>query len=299
MRNLKEERGEFRVGCLLRDHARSFALTICILPRQLREPLGIAYLLARTSDTLADAGNIPMQRRIAILEDLEATLEAGDLSGWSPETSPREFSGREAQLIASLPSLIAALVELPAYDEVLRLWRTILKGQLFDLRRFVPNAPPLDRDELEGYCESVAGSVGRTWTVLIAETFPDLLMRSPMEMEHFGAAYGKGLQLINILRDRIADRVMGRMYVRDEELSDLLDLAGKWLSGGEKYFRALRPGRVRYATELPHALAVSTLDKIRKFPSAARVRVSRGKLYWIMASRLASLWLPRSSNPAS
>jgi len=42
------------VGDLLRRVSRSFYLSLAILPRALREPLGLAYLLARASDTVAD-----------------------------------------------------------------------------------------------------------------------------------------------------------------------------------------------------------------------------------------------------
>ena len=34
-----------------------------------------------------------------------------------------------------------------------------------------------------------------------------------------GIAYGKGLQLINVLRDRAADRAAGRNYLPAEELA--------------------------------------------------------------------------------
>ena len=39
---------------LLRQVSRSFYLSLAILPRPLREPIGLAYLLARAADTVAD-----------------------------------------------------------------------------------------------------------------------------------------------------------------------------------------------------------------------------------------------------
>ena len=39
---------------VLKGVSRSFYLTIRILPRDLREPVGLAYLLARAADTIAD-----------------------------------------------------------------------------------------------------------------------------------------------------------------------------------------------------------------------------------------------------
>ena len=40
---------------MLRVHARTMELSLRLLPCSLREPLGLAYLLARVSDTIADS----------------------------------------------------------------------------------------------------------------------------------------------------------------------------------------------------------------------------------------------------
>ena len=42
------------LGPLLRRVSRSFYLTLRVLPATLRTPIGLAYLLARAADTLAD-----------------------------------------------------------------------------------------------------------------------------------------------------------------------------------------------------------------------------------------------------
>ena len=39
---------------LLREVSRTFYLTLRVLPSSLREPVGLAYLLARAADTVAD-----------------------------------------------------------------------------------------------------------------------------------------------------------------------------------------------------------------------------------------------------
>ena len=71
---------------LLAAHARTFALTLRVLPASLREPLGITYLLARASDTIADAPGLPPDRRLTLLENLAALLHGGDLRAWCPVT---------------------------------------------------------------------------------------------------------------------------------------------------------------------------------------------------------------------
>jgi len=39
---------------VLKGVSRSFYLTLRVLPKNLRDPIGVAYLLARTADTLTD-----------------------------------------------------------------------------------------------------------------------------------------------------------------------------------------------------------------------------------------------------
>ena len=51
------------LGSLLRQVSRSFYLSLAVLPRSLREPIGLAYLLARAADTIADTRLIPRDDR--------------------------------------------------------------------------------------------------------------------------------------------------------------------------------------------------------------------------------------------
>jgi len=211
---------------------------------------------------------------------------------------PGELDESQAELITAVPRLINALEISPDSDELLKLWRLILEGQLFDLRRF-PSDEPLNREELERYCFLVAGSVGECWTALIAKHSPCTLLRSEEEMKRLGCDYGKGLQLLNILRDRAEDRAMGRDYVEEGDLAELFELAEAWLRSGEKYLTGLRPGRLLMGTALPYDLALPTLWKMKQSPDAARVRISRRDVRSVVIRGAASLCLPRRMNPAS
>ena len=48
---------------MLRSVSRSFYLSLRILPAALREPLSLAYLLARATDTIADTPEPPAALR--------------------------------------------------------------------------------------------------------------------------------------------------------------------------------------------------------------------------------------------
>ena len=118
----------------------------------------------------------------------------------------------------------------------------------------------------------------------------------PADLCAIGIDFGKGLQLVNILRDLPADLRQGRCY-----LPRLLDQAGAvhpvhpsrlfahWLAraralldAGARYVAAIHPARVRMGCFLPWSLGVQTLDLLEQSPpleTARRVKVPRSAVY--------------------
>ena len=70
-------RGEAEI---LRRTSRSFALSIQVLPRAMREPVQVAYLIARAADTIADTEARPRAMRSALLGELCDALRPGAAS---------------------------------------------------------------------------------------------------------------------------------------------------------------------------------------------------------------------------
>src|SRR6266496_1560214 len=62
-------------GLLLRSVSRSFYLSIRILPARLREPVALAYSLARTTDTVADTTRISGTVRMDTLKMLSNGIQ--------------------------------------------------------------------------------------------------------------------------------------------------------------------------------------------------------------------------------
>src|SRR6188768_4191347 len=63
---------------LLRDVSRSFYLTLRMLPGAIRKQIGLAYLLARATDTIADTGAISVEQRLETLEQLRSRILGED-----------------------------------------------------------------------------------------------------------------------------------------------------------------------------------------------------------------------------
>src|SRR6202007_153114 len=64
----------FLLGPLLKGVSRSFYLTLRVLPKGMRDPVGLAYLLARAADTIADTSLIDPAPRLALLLELRSQL---------------------------------------------------------------------------------------------------------------------------------------------------------------------------------------------------------------------------------
>src|SRR5882672_5234381 len=83
---------------LLKLVSRSFYLTMRVLPAAIRPQIGLAYLLARTADTIADTQIVPPAERLRALQSLReriagispALLDFGELA--NHQGSPAEQS---------------------------------------------------------------------------------------------------------------------------------------------------------------------------------------------------------------
>ena len=262
---------------LLKKLARTFALSLRILPTSIRPALSLAYMLARASDSIADAATAPAFQRLALLRALPDSF---------PEKSPDlGLTGDERDLVARLPDLLKALDAIPDAAEIKSAWRVILRGQIFDLERFEPSADgeppqPLSPEELIDYTQLVAGSVGEFWTRLSFRHIPDYATKPLDEMLALAKTFGQGLQMVNILRDRRRDADSGRVYIPDERFYPEMQRASELLEAGQEYASAVKSRALRAACKLPLDLARQTLALVAEHPLGLRVKVPRYKV-WI------------------
>jgi farnesyl-diphosphate farnesyltransferase len=299
------------VKAILRSVSRSFYLTIRFLPRPLRDPVGLAYLLARATDTIADTASIPAATRLTTLRAVARAI-AGDMDFSSVAEGLRDFSAGQSDpheriLIENLDGCVDWLSKIDAADraDIREVLKTIVRGQELDLVRFADPAtavPLRTSAELDEYTYLVAGSVGAFWTKLGFRHCPNFATRAPNEMTALGTGYGEGLQLINVLRDRAADTAAGRDYLPAEELagSTVENVFTGWLgqaeekiSAGIDYCSALTNWRVRYATALPALIGARTIALLRAAgPTAERIKVPRKEVRRILAAALFAALSP-------
>jgi farnesyl-diphosphate farnesyltransferase len=234
---------------LLRRVSRSFYLTLRMLPAGVREPVSLAYLLARLSDTEADG----------------------------PAT------GAEHELLRRRGEVLGLLPHAPLRAEIEGVWNTIREGQRFDSERFTPPLrSPLDAAELDRYTYLVAGCVGEFWTRVCLGVLPGFSSKPAGEMMPLAVRFGKGLQMVNILRDRHADAARGRVYVAPAGFDVAVDLARGHLAAARVYCDAIRPVRLHAACLLPCLLAEETLDLVVRDPSRPQAKISRTRVRFLL-----------------
>lgn len=288
---------------VLKGVSRSFYLSLRLLPRPMRGAASLGYLLARTSDTLADTAAVPVAERLSALSGFgSAVAGTGGLPEWSAGMLG-QADPRERVLLEGGAGLLEWLDALPAAEAVLvrEVVRVIISGQALDLERFagVGVGPPValaDAGELEDYAWRVAGCVGEFWTRLGFLTMGAAFSGEDCgRMVARGVAYGKGLQLVNILRDLPVDLTHGRCYLPVVDPADReallaahrewLERADSWVREGLAYGGALPMRRLRAASVLPALLAIETLDRMRGADwrtLEARVKVPRSKVYRLL-----------------
>ena len=295
---------------LLRDVSRSFHLSIRLLPAGLRHPVGVAYLLARATDTVADTASADPVWRQALLTGLGESI-AGDGEDRVLVEAVKEFASLQAHagerlLLERIEDCLGALRALPAADlaDVRTVLGHIVHGQSLDIRRFEDTAQGVpDAEALREYTYLVAGSVGEFWTDMCARHVPGFAQLPHQEMRALGRSFGCGLQLVNIVRDAGEDMRAGRCYFpADEIAAEGLEpvwrrwqaTAGEHLADGLRYAQAVNSRRVRSAVALPALLGRRTLSLLRDAGPRAlevRVKVPRHEVRWLLvrlALRLAS-----------
>ena len=324
---------------LLKRTSRSFYLTLRVLPASVRHQIGLAYLLARMTDTIADTELVPVAQRLAALDESRRGIRDGKSSpsGFA-KLIPTQSATAERALLEQRETILAVLQSstLPADRNMIReLLEVIISGQELDLRRFAGGTSERivalqSESELDDYTYRVAGCVGEFWTKICrAHVFPRARLDEARLLVD-GVRFGKGLQLVNILRDLPGDLRQGRCYLPQDGLAgaglrpeDLLaaatekqfrplynrylDLAQAHLAAGWAYTNSLPWGcvRVRLACAWPVLIGVQTLGRLRSenpLDSARRIKITRAEVRGVIWRSVAlypcpSLWRGQTPLP--
>ena len=288
-----------------------------MLPASMRPAFGLAYLLCRYADTIADTPLLPAEKRLQAIKQFPQAVRTRDISFY--QTLGEKITGSsenpyEAALLKHLPDCVAALDRIaPAqqafiYDVV----HAVCEGMCIDLSTFqAAETAPLKAfktvQELAHYCRLMGGKPGMFWSQLIYHTQSIKMPKEPFF--DLGQHIGDALQIVNVLRDLPKDLQFGRCYLPEEQLSQygltphsLLNpknatqfepIKCYWLHWGKEnlqqalaYYHALPKTalRTRAAVAWPILWTADTFCKLAAEPDllnpAKRVKIPRSRIYF-------------------
>ena len=308
---------------ILKQVSRSFYLTLNVLPRDVRDQMGLSYLFARAADTIADTDLIDRDQRLKYLNsfrrqfDSDEVDQAGIRAIQAGLVSVQQDSA-ERVLLLRLGECFAVYREFSGEDRrrIRDLMKTLPNGMAMDLAHFTgSSAAPVAFDsmkQLDEYIYYVAGCVGEFWTKMVCAHRPAMAGWDVEKMADVGVRFGKGLQLTNILKDLARDLHRGRCYIPSRLLRDvglgpadllsqenlprfrpillqLVRLALEHLDQGWTYTMAIprHEIRQRLACMWPILLAGETLQRVATSPRlldpAFNIKVPRRVVYRMMA----------------
>ncbi len=307
------------LNTLLKHTSRSLYLSVKMLPRSIRSAFGMAYLLCRYADTIADTQLLAPDKRLYWIEQFPTIVRTQDaaqekhlvqaLTGTSENPYEKELISHLADCLTALNQIEKSQKQF-IYDVV----QAVCDGMKIDLATFsrgTTAAPAVFKrvEDLTHYCRLMGGKPGLFWSQLIFHSHP---VKLPQEKFYeLGQHIGDALQIVNVLRDLPKDLSSGRCYFPQEQLAtqslSAVELLNKnnslrfepvkqyWLNWGKKnlqhavaYFRAIpkTAWRTRAAVAWPVLWTADTFYKLANCTDlldvSKRVKISRSRIYLTM-----------------
>lgn len=175
---------------LANSHYENFPVASIMLPRRLREPIGLIYSFARQADDFADEGDLAPAQRLALLDGFKAELDR-IAAGQAPQT----------EFFQALQAMIQAqgLPLQPFYDLLDAFSQDVVKARYADF------------GEVIDYCRRSANPIGRLLLHLYGQATPHNIGMSD--------AICSALQIINFLQDVAIDYRKDRIYFPQDEMA--------------------------------------------------------------------------------
>jgi farnesyl-diphosphate farnesyltransferase len=250
----------------LRDTSRTFFEPIVRLPDGLREAVAAAYLCMRAIDEIEDHPSLASGEKAVLLRQVSLTLQSVPDEIPSALASARdelpEVTLRLADWLALAPPRIAPRIAdaIAAMAERMAYWA--------DVGWRVRDEADLDR-----YTYGVAGAVG----LLLSDLWAWFAGIQTNRIQAIG--FGRGLQAVNILRNRHDDMARGvDLYPDGWDDARMQSFARRNLALADAYLLDLPSGPILDSVRIPLVLAYATLDAM----AGGRDKLSRQEVREIL-----------------
>jgi farnesyl-diphosphate farnesyltransferase len=237
---------------MLEKTSRTFYIPISRLVQGLREAVASAYLCMRAIDEIEDHNELMDQTKIELLKGISKAMR-------SPQIN-HELEKLFAPYSDILPPVSKQLHDWlvlcpPSIAQTVYRYIAMMSEQMADWVQAKWKIQT--EDDLDSYTYSVAGMVG--------EMLSDLwLWHDGTKSDSMKAiAFGRGLQAVNIIRNREEDLNRGVDFFPDGwGFEEMLQYTNRNLQLADAYLAELKPGPALEFCQLPLALAHATVNLI-------------------------------------
>lgn len=193
----------------LKNVSRTFALTIPMLPESLIDYISNAYLLCRIADTVEDDPIAQTNQKIAWLvsfaqfcsNDFSDDMQLLSLHKQAVDLVQKGAKNTEFELVKDMQGVITRTRSFPRKVQmILSKGVSILS---YGMAKSLQGLNIKTVDDVDKYCYYVAGVVGELLAALFCEYNHSIDKHSLMILS---VSFGEGLQLTNILKDRVEDK---------------------------------------------------------------------------------------------
>jgi farnesyl-diphosphate farnesyltransferase len=292
--------------------SRTFAPTIQRLPRALFLQATVAYLLCRVADTIEDSEILTIKQKQRLLEKYAHILErehaTPELTAFMSHIRLLPQEGSDYELVHNVPLILTVYNTFP--KNVRRGMSTWVVEMISGMRKYVQAKNNSSQNflktlkDLDDYIYYVAGTVGNLATMLFSYYSPNITHKITNRLKRHAESVGKGLQLVNIIRDMPDDWKYNRSYMPNEllkkydltrqsifdrqnlqrskkMLNELIEIALAYLDAALQYIVAIPKAErsIRLSCLLPLFWALQTLYTIKKniniFFTKEKIKISR------------------------
>ncbi|MDA1329633.1 MAG: phytoene/squalene synthase family protein [Chloroflexi bacterium] len=259
---------------VLEQTSRTFYLPIVRLPAGLQEAVVSGYLCMRAIDEIEDHPKLENREKAQLLQGISLILQAQTTI---EDFDHERFAALFEPYAKQLPEVTLRIGEWCTYTPAFiaaRIWEATAAMADRMAQWALNGFKVVSRSDLDRYTYGVAGAVGLLLCDIWAWFEKLQIHRSR------GIQFGRGLQSVNILRNRQEDLARGvDFYPENWTDNDMQQYARRNFAQFDEYLQELPATTFADFVRIPRALAIATLDAIAE----GREKLSRSEVLKIVA----------------
>jgi len=197
-----------------------------MLPDHLNVTVMVAYLLCRIADTVEDEKLLTKsekQHYLSLYAEILQNAKSDKIKQFLQGIDKVPNHNNDVYLMKNLNIVLSVFITF--HPEVRRLISIWVVEMVVGMRKFAQSKGHRKFQflksikDLDEYTYYVAGTVGHLLTSLFAHFSEKITPTVKKRLEIFSESFGKGLQLVNIIRDMTKDLRRGQSYIPEEILA--------------------------------------------------------------------------------